>query len=42
MILEGFMSGVSTELDDMARIDGHSFGYFFCAYLCRLIAARLG
>ena len=26
---EGFMSGVSTELDDMARIDGHSFGYFF-------------
>ncbi|MEC7955702.1 MAG: carbohydrate ABC transporter permease [Pseudomonadota bacterium] len=28
-ILEGFMSGVSTELDDMARIDGHSFGYFF-------------
>ncbi|MEE3175221.1 MAG: carbohydrate ABC transporter permease [Pseudomonadota bacterium] len=28
-ILEGFMSGVSTELDDMARIDGHSFVYFF-------------
>jgi glycerol transport system permease protein len=28
-ILEGFMSGVSTELDDMARIDGHSFIYFF-------------
>ena len=28
-ILEGFMSGVSTELDEMARIDGHSFGFFF-------------
>lgn len=28
-ILEGFMSGVPTELDDMARMDGHSFIYFF-------------
>jgi len=28
-ILEGFMSAVPTELDDMARIDGHSFGFFF-------------
>ena len=28
-ILEGFMSGVPTELDDMARIDGHSFSFFF-------------
>ncbi len=28
-ILEGFMSGVSTELDEMARVDGHSFVYFF-------------
>ncbi len=28
-ILEGFFSGVPTELDEMAKIDGHSFGYFF-------------
>lgn len=28
-ILEGFFSGVPTELDEMARLDGHTFGYFF-------------
>lgn len=28
-ILEGFFSGVPTELDEMARIDGHSFMHFF-------------
>ena len=28
-ILEGFFSGIPTELDEMARIDGHSFGHFF-------------
>jgi len=28
-ILEGFFSGVPTELDEMARIDGHGFLYFF-------------
>ncbi len=28
-ILEGFFSGVPTELDEMAAIDGHSFLYFF-------------
>ena len=28
-ILEGFMSGVSTRLDEMARVDGHSFLFFF-------------
>ena len=28
-ILEGFFSGVPTELDEMAKIDGHSFIYFF-------------
>ena len=28
-ILEGFFSGVPIELDEMARIDGHSFPYFF-------------
>jgi glycerol transport system permease protein len=27
-ILEGFFSGVPTELDEMAAIDGHSFRYF--------------
>ena len=28
-ILEGFMSSIPTELDEMAKIDGHSFGFFF-------------
>ena len=28
-ILEGFFSGVPTELDETARIDGHSLAYFF-------------
>ena len=28
-ILEGFFSAVPRELDEMARIDGHSFTYFF-------------
>lgn len=28
-ILEGFFSGVPTELDEMAKIDGHNFLYFF-------------
>ena len=28
-ILEGFMSGVPSEVDEMAKIDGHSFIYFF-------------
>ena len=28
-ILEGFFSGVPTELDEMAKIDGHTFLYFF-------------
>ncbi len=28
-ILEGFFSGIPTELDEMARIDGHSFPHFF-------------
>ncbi|MEM7002080.1 MAG: carbohydrate ABC transporter permease [Pseudomonadota bacterium] len=28
-ILEGFFSGVPTELDEMAQLDGHSFSYFF-------------
>ena len=28
-ILEGFMSSIPKELDEMANIDGHSFGFFF-------------
>ncbi|MGI9262033.1 MAG: carbohydrate ABC transporter permease, partial [Woeseiaceae bacterium] len=28
-ILEGFFSGVPRELDELAKIDGHSFPYFF-------------
>ena len=28
-ILEGFFSGVPRTLDEMARLDGHRFGYFF-------------
>ena len=28
-ILEGFFRGVPKELDEMAALDGHSFGYFF-------------
>lgn len=28
-ILEGFMSGVPKEIDEMARLDGHSFASFF-------------
>ena len=28
-ILEGFMSSVSTELDEMAKVDGHDFLFFF-------------
>ena len=32
-ILEGFMSGVPTEIDDMARIDGHSFWFFHTDFL---------
>ena len=28
-ILEGFMSSIPKELDEMAKIDGHSFGFFF-------------
>ena len=28
-ILEGLMSSIPKELDEMAKIDGHSFGFFF-------------
>ncbi len=33
-ILEGFMSGVPKEIDEMARLDGHSFpGFFFRIFI---------
>ena len=33
-LLEGFFSAVPRELDEMAKIDGHSFAYFFFRVFC--------
>lgn len=41
-ILEGFFSGVPTELDEMARIDGHSFAYFFFRIFLPVNRAAIG
>ena len=41
-ILEGFFSGVPTELDEMARIDGHSFLYFFFRVFLPINRGALG
>ncbi len=41
-ILEGFMSGVPKELDEMAFIDGYSFPRFFRKILLPSIAAGVG
>ena len=41
-ILEGFMSAVPTELDDMAAIDGHSFIYFFFRIFIPSIRSAIG
>jgi glycerol transport system permease protein len=41
-ILEGFMSSVPREIDEMARIDGHSFGTFFLRIFMPLIASGIG
>ena len=41
-ILEGFFSGVPTELDEMARIDGHSFVYFFLRIFLPINRSALG
>ncbi len=41
-ILEGFMSSVPVELDEMARIDGHSFGFFFFRIFVPVIRGGLG
>jgi glycerol transport system permease protein len=41
-ILEGFMSGVPRELDEMAYIDGYSFWRFFLRIFVPAIAAGIG
>jgi len=41
-ILEGFFSGVPTELDEMARIDGHSFVYFFLRIFLPINRSAIG
>ncbi len=41
-ILEGFMSSVPREIDEMARLDGHAFGYFFFRLFLPLIKSGLG
>ena len=41
-ILEGFMSGVPTEIDDMARIDGHSFWFFFTRIFLPINRSAIG
>ncbi|MEZ5557518.1 MAG: carbohydrate ABC transporter permease [Pseudomonadales bacterium] len=41
-ILEGFMSGVPRELDETARIDGHSLPYFFLRLFLPNLRAGIG
>ena len=41
-ILEGFMSGVPKELDELAFIDGYSFPQFFRKFLLPGIASGIG
>ena len=41
-ILEGFMSGIPRELDEMAYIDGYSFPRFFLTLFLPLIKAGVG
>jgi len=41
-ILEGFMSGVPRQLDEMAEIDGYSFGRFFLTVFIPMIRAGIG
>ncbi len=41
-ILEGFMSGVPTSLDEMARIDGHRLPYFFFRIFLPTIRGGIG
>jgi glycerol transport system permease protein len=41
-ILEGFMSSVPKELDELAFVDGYSFGRFFVKIFMPAIAAGIG
>jgi glycerol transport system permease protein len=41
-ILEGFMSGVPREIDEMSYVDGHSFPRFFVKTFMPLIASGIG
>ena len=41
-ILEGFMSSVPVSVDEMARLDGHRFGYFFARIFLPIIKSGLG
>ncbi len=41
-ILEGFMSGVPREIDEMAMLDGHRFPYFFIRLFLPLIRSGIG
>jgi len=41
-ILEGFISAVPKEFDEMARIDGYSFPHFFIKILIPVIAPGIG
>jgi glycerol transport system permease protein len=41
-ILEGFMSGVPREIDEMAYLDGYSFPRFFTTIFMPLVASGIG
>jgi glycerol transport system permease protein len=41
-ILEGFMSQVPREIDELARIDGHRFPYFFVRIFLPLVRSGIG
>jgi glycerol transport system permease protein len=41
-ILEGFFSSVPRDIDDMAKLDGHHFGFFFFRIFLPLNRAALG
>ncbi len=41
-ILEGFMSSVPRTVDEMARLDGHRFGFFFFRIFLPIIRGGLG
>ena len=41
-ILEGFMSGVPKEIDEMSYLEGHSFPYFFVKLFLPLIRSGIG